>query len=195
MAGSHPIPQAPGRVAIPPMGADASDAPVREPSRQSARRAARYTVPEPHEKFEIPPHMIPKGMDPLWLPVTIAGAPNPLVGDYYRAGWQPAAASDFPELSGYGTEYPESMVSRGLLKNVGAEEPIVKDGLMLVLRPKELSAAAREYEKSEANAQVDNQMRRLKQASRAWRGTEIKRGRYAPMPDTRPDDGDGFDEE
>lgn len=195
MAGSPPIPQVPGRVAIPPMGADTQETPVREPARQSARRAVRYAVPEPHEKYEIPPHMIPKGMDPLWLPVTIAGAPNPLVGDYYRAGWQPATSADFPELSGYGTEYPPAMISRGLLKNVEAEEPIIKDGLMLVLRPKELSAAARAEEGREANAMVDNHLRRLKQASRSFRGSEIKRGRYAPMPDSpRPDDGDDFEE-
>ena len=102
----------------------------------------------------------------MWLPTRIAGQPNAKLGQYYRVGWMPSPAKDFPKISGYGTEYPPVMIERGLLQNVTADEPIIIDDLMLVERPLELSQRARLAEKQAAKERVDNQMRRLQAAYR-----------------------------
>lgn len=169
-----------GRGGMAPMDSEVLE---REPSRTSARSSARmYRAPESHEKYEVWPEEIPDGMDLQWLPTKIAGMPNPKVGQYYRAGWMPAKSEDFPRVSGYGVDFPEAMIAAGLLENVKSDAPIVIDDQMLVMRRKELSVRAERESIEEAKGQVNNQMRRLQQASRAFRGTEIKR-QHAPMPD------------
>lgn len=172
------------REGLAPMGA----VPEREPARFSERVMERpYMQPEPHTKYEIAAEDIPPGMDAMWLPTKIAGAPNPQVGQYYRAGWQPARAEDFPYHSGYGVQYPEMMVEAGLLEIVKADAPVIIDDQMLVLRPRELSARANRARQQEAHNQVENQMRRLRQVSRTFRDTRIQRS-HAPMPDQAPVD-------
>ena len=157
----------------------------RQPSRQSSRSSARvYTPPEPHEKFHLDESEIPEDMDAMWLPTRIAGQPNDKVGQYFRAGWQPGAAKDFPRISGFGIDYPQSMIDAGLLENVKPDAAIIVDDQMLVLRPKEMSQRAKKQMETLAGDQVDNQMRRLRQASRAFRGTEIKYRQHAPLPDS-----------
>ena len=179
------IPHAAGRN-MAPMGADVLErAPARESSRSSARM---YQAPEAHEKYEVWPDEIPAGTDLMWLPTKIAGAPNPKVSQYYRAGWMPAAAKDFPRISGHGVDFPQAMIDAGLLENVKPDAPIVIDDQMLVMRPKEISRRAERERVSDANQQVENQMRRLQQTSRNFRGTEIRR-QHAPLPDApRPDE-------
>lgn len=160
--------------------------PERVSARQPVRRESRpYVPPPPHRKYHIDPRDIPPGMDALWLPTRIGGEPNRQVGQYYRSGWQPATAEMFPEISGYGVEFPANMVEAGLLENVRADAPIVVDDQMLVLRPKELSRAAAAEHERQSHDQVAIQMQRLKQVSRDFRGTEIRR-RHAPMPDMAP---------
>lgn len=179
-----PIPHAAGRSNIPP----GSDILEREPARESARRSTRsYAPPEAHEKYEVYPEEMPAGMDLMWLPTRIAGMPNPQVGQYYRAGWQPAASKDFPRISGYGVDFPQAMIDAGLLENAKPDAPIVVDDQMLVMRPMEASRRAAHDRTERAKAQVNNQMARLQQASREFRGTQIQR-RFAPLPDApRPD--------
>lgn len=161
----------------------------REPARQPSRQTSRpYLQPEPHNKYEIPADQIPPGMDAMWLPTKIAGMPNPQVAQYYRAGWQPARAQDFPEQSGYGVDFPQMMIDAGLLENVKADAPVIIDDQMLVLRPRELSVRAHQQRAKQADEQVDIQMRRLRQVSRTFRGTEIRR-RHGPAPDLGSVDG------
>lgn len=153
-----------------------------------------YQPPQAHQKYEIYEDEMPPGQDLMWLPTKIAGMSNPRVGQYYRAGWMPAKAEEFPRVSGYGVDFPQAMIDAGLLENVPADAPIVIDDQMLVMRPKEISKQAERERISDANAQVDNQMRRLKQAGRNYSRTEIRRGQMAPLPDApRPSD-DGYEE-
>lgn len=191
MSETQPVPH--GRAARTPPGAAEALNPFEddEPTgRQSARRPARhparmYTPPEPHEKYELWEEEKPPGMDWMWLPTSVAGAPNSrIVGQCFRAGWQPAKSIDFPRISGHGVEYPPEMIAAGLLQNVSDDAPIVIDEQMLVLRPAELSRKYEAQAKRNASDQVDNQMRRLRQASRGFRGTELKRGQHAPLPDS-----------
>lgn len=174
-----------------PMGVEA---PERDSVRQSTRTPGRpYSRPEEHEKYHIPDEMIPPGMDLMWLPTKVFGMPNGrTIAEFYREGWEPAAAKDFPVISGYGASLPKSLVDRGLISEVGADDPIEIGSQLLVMRPKQLSQRSRQREKSAAQEQVENQMRRLKQASRGFRGTEIRR-QHAPLPDMAPQN-DGMEE-
>ena len=157
----------------------------REPSRHSDRSSERmYQRPEPHEKYHLDDSEIPEGMDMMWLPTAVAGQPNArIVTECYREGWRPSAAKDFARISGYGVEFPQEMIEMGLLENVKPDAPIVIDDQMLVQRPKQLSQRYYARAHEQAVGQVDNQMRRLRQASRGFRGTEIKR-QHAPLPDS-----------
>jgi len=166
--------------------ADAEDAIARESARVTARTQARaYRPPEPHEKYELLDDEFPPGMDLMWLPITIAGAPNEKVGQYYRAGWEPARAESFARISGFGTEYPDSMIRAGYLKNIEADAPVVIDGQMLVLRPKELSRRAAREHANLADSQVANQMARLQQSYRNARGVGVRRN-IGAMPAIAP---------
>ncbi len=150
--------------------------------RVSARRPVRdYTPPEPHEKYELLPDEFPDGMDLMWLPTKIAGMPNDKVAQYYRAGWQPARAEDFPRLSGFGTDYPQAMIDAGLLDIVRPDAPVITDDQMLVMRPKEMTRRAERARAAAANDQVANQMQRLSQAYRNARGVGVKRN-YGALP-------------
>lgn len=134
----------------------------RQSSRVSERQSARpYTPPEPHLKYEIPEDRRDPSKDYLWLPTHIVGAPNPRISEYYRAGWIPSTAEQFPEISGYGTEYPQKLVDLGLLTPIQASDPLIKDNMMLVERPISKSAEARRREREEARDRVDTQMRAL----------------------------------
>lgn len=184
MSDTHPVPGRRNTAAEAMM----SDFPSleREPTRTSERSSARgYQVPEPHEKYELFEEEIPAGMDAMWLPTRIAGMPNPQVSQYYRAHWQPAAAKDFPRVSGFGTEFPEAMIAAGLLENVKPDAPIVIDDQMLVLRPKEFSAKAMRQHRKATDDQVANQMARLKQAYRNAGGVGIRRG-HGALPNLAP---------
>lgn len=160
---------------------DDDDVPGRKPERAPERM---FTAPEPHEKYHLYPDEIPDDMDACWLPTRIAGQVNEKIGNFYRAGWMPAKAKDFPRVSGFGVEYPEEMIEAGLLENAKPNSPIIIDDQMLVLRSKELSRRANRQRNRDAVDQVENQFRRLKQASRSFRGTELKRGQHAPLPDS-----------
>ena len=191
MTDTHPVPHSkpmpPPRNQMAPMGIDDERAPIgRESSRQSSRSPARaYLPPEPHEKYELLPEEFPSDMDLNWLPITIAGAPNDKVGQHYRAGWQPARAEDFKRISGYGVEYPPSMIKAGLLQNVEADAPVIIDGQMLVMRPKELSLRAARQQANDADSQVANQMARLNQSYRNARGVGVRRN-IGTMPSIAP---------
>ncbi len=169
---------------LPPM-ADAG--PAREPARQPARRPERLFTPrEPDQKYAIYDDQQDPAFDYKWEPTRIVGLSNARkLGEAHRAGWDFACASEFPDLTGCGYDFPADMVARGLLKNVEANEPIEIDDQVLLKRPKELSLKAREREKRAAYSTVANQMQRLQQAYRPAdpRQPGISR-RFRPMQDS-----------
>jgi hypothetical protein len=141
----------------------------REPTRVEARQMARpYSPPEPHQRYEIDPRDIPPGMDAQWVVLTVKGAPGPNLGRYYRNQWIPAAAADFPHLSGYGTVFPDQLVDAGLITNVKANDPVLDEDKtqILMLRPKEITQKAEQIRKREAQELVATQMERLSVSSR-----------------------------
>lgn len=163
---------------------------VREPARESARTPVRaYSTPEPHLRYEIDPRDIPSDMEAQWVAVTVKGAQIRSIDRFYRSGWMPARAADFPALSGYGTKYPEQLITAGLVKNVGAEDPVLDDdkSQILMLRPKELGIRAADRRKREANDLVATQFERLQIDSRRRIGSRTEVRRQFANPDTVPD--------
>lgn len=166
------------------------EAAAREPARVSARVAARrYEQPEPHLRYQLDPEEIPAGMVAQWVATKVKGAPTGTASAFYRAGWEPAEAKDFPRLSGYGTDFPQNLIDRGLIQNVKPDDLVTNDdaSLVLMLCPKENVQKAAQKRKRDADDLVHTQFDRLQVESRRRVGarTEVRRG-YA-NPDVTPD--------
>jgi hypothetical protein len=126
-----------------------------------------YETPVPrHMRFEIGPEALKKGFDHFWAATTIAGQPNPKLGEFWRAGWRPAAAKDFPKQSGLDLNVDQRMVELGFMKKVGPDDPIIDGGLMLVLRPMQLSTQSRKNDQYEADKALYDKTEALRQQSR-----------------------------
>lgn len=154
----------------------------------SAPLPPSFYAPEPHQKYAIPESRRKPDMDYLWLPTQVFGMPNDRsIMEHYRMGWVPATAEEFPDISGYGTKYPQQLIDRGLVRNVEAGDVLDVDGLILMERPLELSIQGRKHAEREAADRVNNQMRRLQAAYRMnFDGGGVKRTVRPPLPD------DGF---
>lgn len=148
----------------------APSSPERKSARTPERIPERLARREPHERFHIPPERWPSGLKPEWKAVTIMGMANrDMMIEYYRAGWQPARAEQFPEFSGYGLELGHGQIPMGFspegkqiyLDNVNASDPIIIRGQMLMLRPIEMCEEADQNRQKAANEQVEQQIARL----------------------------------
>ena len=110
---------------------------TRTPSRTDTRVPARFVPKEPHEKFDITQECIPEGLEAEWKALEIMGMSNRQhMINQFQAGWVPARAADFPAESGYGIDFGQAVVDLGLMKVTKPDDPIVKNGQMLMLRPK-----------------------------------------------------------
>lgn len=146
---------------------------TRTPSRADSRVPTRFIPKEPHEKFDISQECIPEGLEAEWKALEIMGMSNRQhMINQFQSGWYPARAADFPSESGYGVNFGQAVMDLGLMKPTGADDPIVKNGQMLMLRPKELVDAAKRHDKAAANAQVDTQIKRLALNSKRSVGKE-----------------------
>lgn len=146
---------------------------TRTPSRADSRTPARFVPKEPHEKFDISQENVPEGLIAEWKAYQIMGMSNrDHMVSLFQAGWMPARAADFPNESGYGVDFGQAVMDLGLIKAAGADDPIIKNGQMLMLRPKELVDAAQRHDKAAANNQVDTQIKRLALNSKRAIGKE-----------------------
>lgn len=146
---------------------------TRTPSRADARVPSRFVPKEPHEKFDISMEHVPEGLEAEWKALEIMGMSNRQhMINQFQAGWTPARAADFPLESGYGVDFGKAVMDLGLMKPTGPDDPIVKNGQMLMLRPKELVDAAKRHDKAAANQQVDTQIKRLALNSKCAVGKE-----------------------
>lgn len=170
-------------MAVHPDRAALPDDTERQSARIPARELERFIPPEPHERFHIDAAAFPPDMHVQWLPYLIKGMPNPQASDYWRAGWAPARAADFPAFSGYGLAVPS--VLKGvklpdgtpLAKDIAADDPVIKDGQLLIVRPKEISRFAEERSAHRAQAQMSDHIRRVTAQSRAAIGDKNTRFR------------------
>ena len=147
--------------------------------RDDGREFQRIKAREPHTKYQVDADRMQKGMDYAWWATEVRGMKNPKFADYYRAGWRPVAAKDFPELSGLDLKIEPALLELGIVPDVKPDAPIIRDGQMLMIRPKSMSQEARKKMDDEARGQVDNYLRTLRGKSERAVGpqnTRIYRG-------------------
>jgi hypothetical protein len=106
------------------------------------------------DKFAIPKRFIPEGWTYEWKNYSVYGQENPqYLSSVFRTGWAPVPASRHPELIYIGY--------------IG--EAIIKDGMILVERPEEITREARDRDAAET--------RRVMQAKEAAiAGTKLEAG-------------------
>lgn len=98
-----------------------------------------------HDDFYIDPRKIPDGWDYNWKRHTTANMPDPAYErDLLQAGWEPVDTS----------RHPEMMPPR-------SSGPIIRKGMMLMERPKEISDMAKQRELASARELVHNKEREL----------------------------------
>lgn len=90
------------------------------------------TIEDSPDQLRIAPHLVPEGMSLQWVTEAVLGKPMPeRLAGFERKGWTVVHNDDFDgQLD-------------GLFNKKGAQEPIRKDGMVLVARPKEMTAKAR----------------------------------------------------
>jgi hypothetical protein len=127
-----------------------------------------------------------------WVATKIRGAPNPRLGEYVRGGWRPARAADFPEHSDYQL-FDQSLVDMGIVPEVKADGPVVRDDQMLMLRPKHHSKQADIEREEKARKQFEEHMRRVYDRSAREIGPQrtFVRHNYGPNDIVPDDDIDG----
>jgi len=136
-----------------PLRSRGATAPVRtaaraEPRPEGQREQVRTRTrqrPGTIDKFHLDAHLIPDGMSYEWKRQTVMGAPDP---SYDQAmaenGWEPVDSSRHPQFM------PQ-----------GHKGPIVRDGLVLMERPVELTQEARAEDRMMAREQVQVKERQL----------------------------------
>jgi hypothetical protein len=114
-----------------------------DPRARAARRALELrehgSLEEGTDKFYIDPRVIPDGWSYEWRTLTVLGKEDPSYAvNLARKGWEPVPRSRHPEMMPEG--YPGNT--------------IVRDGQMLMERPKEITDEAKAKEYRAARDQV-----------------------------------------
>lgn len=124
---------------------------VREPvsSKQYKMRAApNWETVDPNstdspDRLRINPDLIPSGMSAMWVTDTVLGQGVPQHrSEFERKGWTPVHQDDF-----------EGQFN-GMFMPKGADGEINVEGLVLMMRPKEMTAKAEKADKRKAYEQV-----------------------------------------
>jgi hypothetical protein len=159
--------------------------------RDSLADWGHYEAPiDRHMRFEMEESAKRAGFDYFWAAMTIAGQPNPRVGEYWRAGWRPARAKDYPRQSGLDLDVDPRLVELGFMKKVLPDDPIVDGGLVLCLRPMQYSLQSRKNDRYEADKALYDKTEALRQQSRRAIGDKTQLSRTYTRgipPDQIPD--------
>jgi hypothetical protein len=172
----------------------------REETRESFREINGYTrirPPEPHEKYQLDPSERARGMDYFLAAVTVRGAPNrDRLLQFQRAGWRPSRAADHPKMSGYDMRGGPDLAAFGF-KEIGPDDPVIINGLMLCQRPKELSDESRRELEQAAHSQIDDHLASLSRRSEQHIGARTRIQRNVTRSSTPPPEfaDDGYAEE
>ncbi len=192
LPGGNPLPRSALRPPMPPKPAAVADS-ARDEGRDQPREFVRQRPREPHEKFDLPDGTAERGMDYLWAAVKIPYTTqrSPRLDDFRRSGWQFARAADFRELSGLDRNVSDRFVELGIDQVVKPDDPVIRDNLVLMMRPKNLSAEAAKEDKDRAQRQISEHLRQQKERSERAIGagrTRMTR-QYGPA-DEAPSDQD-----
>jgi hypothetical protein len=151
-----------------------------------------YQKPVPrHLRFELEDGARKKGFDYFWAALKIGGMPNPRLGEYWRAGWRPARAEDYPKLAGLDLKVDPRMVELGYMNIPKGGDPIIDGDLMFCLRPEQLSRESRRQDKAEADSALYDRTEALRAQSVRAIGARTRMDRKFTQgipPDQVPDD-------
>lgn len=124
--------------------------------------------------FDIPKKLIPRGYTVEWKMVSVLGKEaDPSYGvELEEQGWVPATIEQFPDL---------------MPKNYQGKS-IIRKGMMLMIRPKELTEEARQEDLSEAREQVKDKLIQLGKADKGEFKRKIQKlGRSYERPPVEDD--------
>lgn len=169
--------------------ADASRDDGRTPDREFVRQRPR----DPSEKYDLRGQRLDPRMSYFWasLKIPYTTQRNPRLDSFRRAGWQFARAADFPEQSGYraGQEANERFVELGIDDKVSADDPVIRDNLVLMMRPKHMTEEAEREQRTEASRQINDHLRQQKERSvRAIGENRTTMSRHVGPADEAPSD-------
>jgi len=127
------------------------------PRSEAVVRRHKKTENVGHDPFFIPKEMIPKGYSIEWKRITTVNKEedDSYFADLDEQGWRPATVKQFPKL-----------VSPGF-----PGKSIIRKGMMLMIRPKELTEEARQEDLQIAREQVRDKIKSLGQTEKG----ELKR--------------------
>lgn len=160
---------------------------ARSDGRGELRQPTRMRPREPHERFSIDDSRRDPNLDYQWVSLACRGETNPMLNDFFAAGWVPERASNFPRNSGIDVALSERLIELGHMKQVQPDDPIIDRNQMLVSRPKSLSTQSRKEDESMAVGQVDNHMGRLRAVSRRAIGDKTQISRRMTRTNASPD--------
>ena len=151
---------------------------------------------EPSQKYEIPKNRRERGMDYLWASTRIpfTNLKNRRLNDYLSSGWKYDRAAAQPELSDYRPqkEVNRRLIELGLEEEVRADDPVIKDNLVLLKRPHALTEEAERERDQIASNQINDHLRRQRERSEQQIGKQYTQMRrhYGPS-DEAPSDQEG----
>lgn len=145
---SQPMPErrGPGRPRKVSAGADRE--PIREPKQWKMRAKPNWetfdaTAEDSPDRLRINPELIPEGMSAVWVTDSVYGQQLPQHrADFERKGWTPVHQDDFDGQFD------------GMFMPKGKEGEINTDGLVLMMRPKEMTDKAKRNDLKRAREQV-----------------------------------------
>lgn len=126
------------------------------------------------DQFFVEPQYIPDGWDFQWKVLTVYGKENPSYQmQLLRMGWEPVPSSMIPDMMPAGDK----------------SATIIRDGMILMMRPKEITDMLRKKQLQESRMQVAEKEKELTQAppgqfEREYKGesmTKIRRS-VEPIP-------------
>ena len=143
---------------------------MRPIQRSDQRTPQRIVIRTSANRFDIDESRIPPGMSYEWKRKTIMGMEDTeSMANYEMNGWVAVPPSRHPEIMG--------------MRQTQVRE-ILRGGLLLMERPKEITAQARDIEDFEARNQVATQMQRLRLNGHRAGGGKITTS-YEPIPEER----------
>lgn len=136
--------------------------PAPRPAQRSEQRAVqRLSIRTPGNRFDIDETRIPPGMHYEWKRKTFLGREDvEHLVNLDANGWAPVPADRHPELSG---------------TRLQSGSEVVRGGMVLMERPKEITEEARELDGFAAKQQVAAQIQRLGLSGHTKAGKGIRR--------------------
>jgi hypothetical protein len=122
-----------------PRRPDARSAALRSEAPRAGIRTRKRKGGQLLDKYAVSPELIPEGMSWEWKTATVYGKSDASYNAFLRdQGWEPVMAERYP----------------GKFVDEGVRGPIMRDGLMLMERPMELTREAMAEERMAARAAV-----------------------------------------